>query len=461
MNGCTTTFQIILSNRLFLQNPPDMLRKLLIEQLKMPNPKWIENNRMGRWNRNTPQTLKFYKNISKGGLIIPRGYARQLIVICRRHKISYCLVDNRRTQVPVSFEFNGHLKPFQQTAVDRLLQKDFGTVSLPTGSGKTLVGLYMIAKRFQPSLIIVHNQDLAYQWIERIEQFLQIPADEVGLISDGNVKMGERITVALVQSLYKCTNDVFRKIGFLVVDECHRTPSRTFTKAVSVFDCRYMLGMSATPWRRDKLSKLIFWHLGDLHFHLDRKMLMESGDLLPAQVIFRETEFKPYHDPVREYSKMLAELVADDNRNQMITGDISREVRENSDVLLVISDRKAHCKILQALLQFRHHISSDLLTGDLSMDQRREILHRLNQGEVKVMIATGQLVGEGLDSSSLSTLFLVTPIRFSGRLIQYLGRVLRPAPGKSIATVYDYVDVHVPQLKAAARNRQKVYRGGG
>jgi superfamily II DNA or RNA helicase len=222
-----------------------------------------------------------------------------------------------------------------------------------------------------------------------------------------------------------------------------------------------MLGMSATPWRRDKLSKLIFWHLGDLHFHLDRKMLMESGDLLSAQVIFRETEFKPYHDPVREYSKMLAELVADDNRNQMITGDISREVRENSDVLLVISDRKAHCKILKALLQFRHHISSDLLTGDLSMDQRREILHRLNKGEVKVMIATGQLVGEGLDCRSLSTLFLVTPIRFSGRLIQYLGRVLRPAPGKSIATVYDYVDVHVPQLKAAARNRQKVYRGGG
>jgi superfamily II DNA or RNA helicase len=84
----------------------------------------------------------------------------------------------------------------------------------------------------------------------------------------------------------------------------------------------------------------------------------------------------------------------------------------------------------------------------------------LNQGKVKVLIATGQLIGEGFDSSQLSTLFMATPIKFDGRVLQYLGRVLRPAPGKKKAKVYDYIDVNVGVLKASARARGQVYGGG-
>jgi superfamily II DNA or RNA helicase len=82
----------------------------------------------------------------------------------------------------------------------------------------------------------------------------------------------------------------------------------------------------------------------------------------------------------------------------------------------------------------------------------------LNQGDVKVLLATGQLIGEGFDRQDLSPLFLATPIKFSGRVIQYLGRVLRPAPGKRKARVYDYVDVHVDVLRASAKVRQRVFR---
>ena len=89
--------------------------------------------------------------------------------------------------------------------------------------------------------------------------------------------------------------------------------------------------------------------------------------------------------------------------------------------------------------------------------ERQAVLERLDQGDVRVLIATGQLIGEGFDRSDLSPLFLVTPIKFSGRVLQYLGRVLRPAPGKEKARVYDYVDVQVDVLKAMARARQKVY----
>ncbi|MFC1817295.1 DEAD/DEAH box helicase, partial [Thermodesulfobacteriota bacterium] len=145
--------------------------------------------------------------------------------------------------------------------------------------------------------------------------------------------------------------------------------------------------------------------------------------------------------------------------NRLIASDVAQEVQNKRGVSLVLSDRKNHCETLQAILKYKHKICAELLTGDLTNVQRKEVLDRLDQGQVKVIVATGQLIGEGFDHSDLSPLFLATPIRFSGRLLQYMGRVLRPASGKEMARVYDYVDVHVDVLKTAARARQKVYSG--
>jgi superfamily II DNA or RNA helicase len=125
-------------------------------------------------------------------------------------------------------------------------------------------------------------------------------------------------------------------------------------------------------------------------------------------------------------------------------------------VCLVLSDRKAHCEALQALLR-RQGIEAHLLTGDLKNGDRQAVVESLNAGQVKVLVATGQLIGEGFDAKELSTLFLATPIKFSGRLLQYLGRVLRPAPGKDKARVFDYLDP-VGVLENAARARQRVYQ---
>jgi superfamily II DNA or RNA helicase len=349
------------------------------------------------------------------------------------------------------------LKPFQQEAVRTMLTKEFGTLSAPTGSGKTVMALYMIAVRKQPTLIVVHTKDLAFQWIERIETFLGIPAHACGLIGAGKKDIGEKTTVALVQSLYRCADEVVHRIGHLVVDECHRTPSRTFTDAVTEFDARFMLGLSATPWRRDRLSKLIFWHLGDIHHKIEKVDLVDSGDVLAADIVLRETDFKPHYDPVREYSKMLSELTTDDARNRLIASDVAQAYRDNGGVCLVLSDRKMHCENLAAILKYKFVTPCDILTGDLRDAQRREVLDRIDSGAVKVLVATGQLIGEGFDCKDLSLLFLTTPIKFSGRVIQYLGRVLRPAPGKQMAKVYDYVDKNVEVLMAAARARQKVY----
>jgi len=455
-----TPLLITISANLRLKNVPDHLRQALTEKLAFVNPKWIENERMGRWNRGTPRVLRFYDKDGPSGLWIPRGYLRQLIYDCRRLDIPYRLEDRRRTLPPVSIRFSGRLRPFQQTAVDQMLARDFGTLSSATGSGKTVMALYMIAHRRQPALIVVHTKELARQWIDRIGGFLGIANDACGFIGSGKHRVGEAVTVAMVQSLYKCADEVAARIGFLIVDECHRCPSRTFTEAVSSFDSRFMLGLSATPWRRDQLSKLIFWHLGDVHHEVDKQHLVDTGAVLPAEVIVRETDFSPYHDAVSEYSKMLSELTADTDRNVLIASDVAKEAAAGAGICLVLSDRKAHCQNLQSLLKFRFRLDAALLTGDLNRAERQEVVARLNAGTIQVVIATGQLIGEGFDCHNLSTLFLATPVRFSGRVLQYIGRVLRPAPGKHTARIFDYVDVNVEPLRRAAQARQRVYGTG-
>ncbi len=449
---------IKISHNLQLTNVPTEIMEILIKKLEFPNPKWLENERMGRWNRGTPKLLRFYDKVGTSGLWIPRGFMRQLVLLCRRHKINYEIDDHRPSLPPLNFVFKGKLRPFQQKAVNDMLARDFGTLCSATGSGKTIMALYMVARRRQPALIVVHTKDLASQWVERIEAFLGISSHQVGFIGAGQKAVGEKITVALVQSLYKCAEEIAGRIGFLIVDECHRCPSRTFTEAVTGFDARYMLGLSATPWRRDKLSKLIFWHLGEVHHEVDKAHLVETGNVLAAEVIRRETDFKPFYNPVNEYSKMLSELTADTARNVLIASDIAQESSSSNGICLVLSDRKAHCENLRALLKFRFQLDAELLTGDLSQGERQRVIERLNQKKTKVVIATGQLIGEGFDCQNLSTLFLATPVSFSGRVLQYLGRVLRPAPGKKKARVFDYIDIHVDVLTKAAMSRQRVYR---
>lgn len=453
------SIKIIIDKNLKVSGLPEYFRNELIQNLQFQNPKWLENQRMGRWNGQVPKTLRFYEKLDSDTLCIPRGYTRQLLLLCRRKEIKYNIDDQRRLLSAQKIPFHGKLKPFQQKAVDIMLSKDFGTLCAPTGSGKTVMALHLIAKRGQPALIIVHTKDLAHQWIERAEHFLKIPADDIGLIGAGKKRQGKFLTLALIQSLYKCAHEVSPHVGYLIVDECHRAPSRTFTEAVSEFDSKYMLGLTATPFRRDKLSMLIFWHLGDMHHEVEKSKLVAQGDILQAEVIFRETDFVPYFDPVNEYSKMLAELTADDQRNFMICEDVVKEMRQQEEegVCLVLSDRKKHCETIQGILKYKFNVDAEVLTGDLTAAKRKEVLELLQKGRVKILIATGQLIGEGFDHQDLSTLFLATPIRFSGRVVQYLGRILRPSQSKSKARVYDYVDVKVDTLKAAAQARQRVY----
>lgn len=437
---------------------PGPIEDSLRNRLTFPNPAFEEKERRGYWTGGLPRELCFLKKWD-GAIVFPRGFTRNAISILRKHGARFTLDDRRRMLPEVDFQFQGTLRPFQQEAVDSVVTRDFGVLQAPTGAGKTVMALSVIAARRQPALVIVHTKELVSQWIERIETFFGIPADEVGVIGNGKQRIGSRLTVATVQSLYRCAGEVSPHIGLVVADECHRAPNRTFTGAVSAFDSKYMLGLSATPWRRDGLTRLIYWHLGDRVHEVSQDELLANGSILHAEVITRWTEFSPTVDPCEQYSTMLSELCEDYDRNSLIVTDVVQEARNGSGAVLVLSDRKSHCEVLVRMLEHRE-IVADLLTGHSSTKHRARVVEKVNAGRSKVLVATGQLIGEGFDCRALSVLFLATPIKFSGRVIHYLGRVLRPAPGKDYARVYDYVDP-VGVLEAAARSRARVFRETG
>jgi len=434
---------------------PDTVRAIQ-DHLTFTNPEYTEARKRGFSIRNIEPEIRCYQE-TESGLIIPRGASGQIIRIGRHFNESIQIIDNRRALPDMAFQFRGTLRDYQNEAVQAVLRKDFGVLNAPTGSGKTVMAAAIIAQRKQPALVVVHTRELMLQWIDRLHTFLCIPEGEIGIVGSGKKRIGERVTVALIQSLYGCADEVSEHIGFLVVDEAHRAPSRTFSEAVTSFDCRYMLGLSATPYRRDGLTRLINWYLGDTLFQVDAEALLESGSLCQAVVSQIETGFTTRIDPTTKYSKMLSELTLDENRNSLVAGMVDSEARRIEGVVLCLSDRKAHCETLQSMLKEKHGLVSDVLTGDLPNKKRAAIVENLRAGDVKILFATLSLVGEGFDLPQIESVVLGTPIKFSGRVIQSIGRALRPAQGKPFASIIDFVDHRVGVLQNAARSRARLY----
>ncbi len=430
---------------------PLEVEEYLQERLTFVNPAYVEKEKYGYWAGDTPREFSFFERTAEG-LIIPRGFISHLFSILNRHGVGYNINDATRSLPEVPFEFKGQLYPFQNEAVGAVLKHRFGVINAPAGSGKTVMALHVIAERKQPALVICHTKELMNQWQARAVEYLGLSENEIGLIGDGKKEIGSGLTIGIVNSVFKMTDEFRGHIGFLIVDECHRTPARTFTEAVTAFDSKYMLGLSATPYRRDKLTKLIYYHLGDERCSIDPRALQDLNRIMTAQLVVTETGFDyPYKD---DYQRMIEALVDDDDRNSLIANSILR-VNGGSGISLVISDRKAHCHALFDLIKEKRSVA--VLNGDMTSREREEVVKRLNEGAFKVLVATSQLIGEGFDLPALSHIFLATPIKFTGRVIQYIGRILRIAEGKARAVVYDFVD-EPGVLQASFRTRRQAYR---
>jgi len=430
---------------------PFALEKAIKDRLTIDNPKYISAKKFGRWiAKDLKPKLQFYETIP-GGLRFPRGFANQAVLLCRDYmKLTPVITDNRQLLPEELFVFQGKLRSYQQEALATTTKRSFGVIEAGMGSGKTVMALAIIAKRQQPTLIVVHSKELLYQWQDRIYEFLGINA---GLVGDKHFDR-QPVTVAIVNSARKKIEELAPHFGHLVVDECHRVPASLFTDVVSGFSGHYLLGLSATAFRRDKgLTSLIYFYMGDLIHRVNQTKLLESGAIMRPEIIRRKTAFQYKYSG--DYQPLVKALVRDAARNSMILDDVQREVhRADSGVQLLVSDRISHCQLFARGLVDRG-ITTVLLTGQVSPEKRIEIVEKVKNNQVQVLVATLQLIGEGFDCPGLSILFLTTPITFAGRLLQVMGRIMRPAEGKQ-AKVYDYVDENVSVLKRSAQSRKKI-----
>ncbi|HIJ77950.1 MAG: DEAD/DEAH box helicase [Desulfobulbaceae bacterium] len=448
----TPPFTLTVGAEAKLDNAGPSLLEALKKQLTIDNPQYKDAQKYGRWmGKKLKPHLYFYAQ--QGDTItFPRGYANQAILLARKFmRCAPQIIDLRSELAPIDFNFTGQLRPYQQEAIEAITKRDFGVLEAGTGSGKTVIALAVIAKRRQPTLVLVHTKELLYQWVERVQAFLNI---EAGLIGDSKFEI-KPITIAIVNSARKHLDKLAPHFGQICVDECHRVPSTLFTEVVTAFSCRYLLGLSATAFRRDGLTKLIYMYLGDRVHKVDLHDLHQSGAVLKPQFIQRATEFRYVYRG--NYQALMKALTGDKTRNALIVADIVKELEANQGTILVVSDRIKHCEELARLLEQKNR-RVVVLTGKLPADQRSAMVEEIRAGEVKVLISTVQLIGEGFDCPDLTTLFLTTPIKFTGRLLQVVGRVLRPAADKQ-PRVYDYVDP-VGVLSSSAQSRWLTFQGG-
>lgn len=435
-----------------LEGATETLKALIRRRLTVANPKYQAARRYSRWigKKLKPELYFFHEEGDR--LCFPRGFAKQAVLLCQQVTGGNPeIIDLRRRLPPLYLDFQGTLREYQEAAVAAVLKHSFGVLEAGTGSGKTVMALKIIAERQQPALIIVHNKELLQQWRERIAQFLGI---EAGMAGDGKLAVAP-VTVAIVNTARRHLDTLPEQFGHIIVDECHRVPASLFTDVVSSFDSYFMLGLSATAFRReDGMTPLITTYMGDRLHAVSPHILAASGAVVRPEYDQRPTQFK--YGFQGDYAKLIKSLAGNDQRNAQIADDVAAMVRAGHEgTVLVVSDRVAHCAALQRKLELQG-VESVLLTGRVPAEQRTRIVEEVREGKIRVLISTLQLIGEGFDCPGLNTLVLSTPIKFEGRLLQVVGRIMRPSASKQ-AKVIDYLDLQVPVLRRSAAARLEIF----
>jgi superfamily II DNA or RNA helicase len=455
----------VLAQKLFVEKAG--LPSSLIDQIKrlaaFQNPEFYKRQSMRLSTAVTPRVIACAEDLPLH-VGLPRGCRDALESLLRGHDVVLDVDDQRTLSEEVGLQFQGTLTSVQEKAAQALLKHDTGVLVAPPGTGKTVVATWLIAERQRSTLVLLHRRPLLDQWVAQLSMFLGIDPKEIGQISGSKSTRNGRLDVAMIQSVVRKgqVDDIVASYGHVVVDECHHLPAVSFERVLAEAKARYVLGLTATPQRRDGHHPITEMQLGPVRFAIGPRSDAAARPFL-QRLYVRDTGFRMSDQGVLPtIQQVYACLAADERRNALILDDVIRSLDEGHSPL-VLTERKDHLDYLANRLErFARHLV--VLRGGMSAKERRAVKERLAQipgGEERLVLATGRYVGEGFDDARLDTLFLALPVSWRGTLIQYAGRLHRSHPGKGEVRIFDYVDRAVPMLQRMFERRLRGYRAIG
>jgi len=341
-----------------------------------------------------------------------------------------------------------------------MLNPDTGVLCAPTAFGKTVTAAAMIARRGVNTLVLVHRTELLKQWKERLQAFLGVGKGVVGTIGGGKAKPTGKIDIAVMQSLSRQgeVNQLVENYGHVIVDECHHVGAASFDAILKRAKAKFVLGLTATPIRRDGQQSIIFMQCGPIRY----KAAKPAGAPHDLEVVPRSRFARIELPPESGIQDVFRHLANDQGRTEAIATDIKIAYEQGRKVLM-LTERTDHLDAILAALEGQVP-APFVLHGRMSRKQRAALiadLDALPPDFPRILLATGKLVGEGFDHPPLDTLVLAMPVSWKGTLQQYAGRLHREHATKSDVRILDFVDTGHPALLRMWDKRQRGYRAMG
>jgi hypothetical protein len=323
-----------------LEIPTLNLPNCLIAGLKrlgtLANPVFFEKQRLRFGTYNIPRFI-YCGEIHPDRIILPRGVTEAATGLFKKAGGQLLIEDQRPPNHDQVFTFNGILKPSQQDAVDAVIAHENGILCAPPGAGKTVMGCAVIAKRNVSTLILVHRKPLLEQWRSRLVEFLGLRKDEIGVLGKTQTQPSTAVVLGMVQTLAKSISPATLLVSFtqVIIDECHHVPATSFEAVMKACPARFILGLTATPIRKDGLQKILFLQCGPIRHRMDADINPEISRKLIVRDIHLNIDPEKSRMPIREVWDL---LVNHDGRNTQISSDIHTELIEKR-CCAVLSDR--------------------------------------------------------------------------------------------------------------------------
>ena len=456
---------IVRGNLIYIEKRdlPAVLLNRLVRLAAFQNPEFYRAQAMRLSTFGKPRVIGCAEEFPNH-IALPRGLFDEVLDLFKLHRIKVEIDDQRFVGNEINVKFRGRLTSPQMKAALTLRGHDDGVLCAPTAFGKTVIAAWILAQRRTNTLILVHRRHLLDQWKERLESFLELSNFQIGQIGGGRKSTGHSVDIAVMQSLIRKgeVKSLVGEYGQVIVDECHHVSAFTFERILKQAKAKYVLGLTATPVRKDGHHPIVLMQCGPIQYNLSAKT-QSTTQTFEHEVIPRFTDFGvPPEWSEITIQDLYTALALDDERTGQIVNDVIAAVGERRSPL-VLTERKDHLHLIATKLE-AHVENLFVLSGGAGKKSRDKLLQQLSavpDEAPRVILATGRYIGEGFDDSRLDTLFLAMPISWRGTLQQYVGRLHRLHESKRVVRVYDYVDYLVPVLGRMFDRRVRSYKAIG